>query len=219
MKRPAAKAAAEPKRKAPKPPEFWDFETNPSTWLGGHGNSATDRTKHKAKELTKDVAAGEQMFKACPGNIQCVVLSRGVFVTPGEKVTIEVTLTAKLKYCDFYVGLLGHRGLGTYDTEVHFALCGGGRSGVCQKFKDAEFGSKFGGSFPSINVGDVVRMSLSIDETEDVLQYWINDEEVTEQDIVQTVSEVRSKASRSGPWRGWRLFIGLAGATCSVKVL
>ncbi|CAJ1433130.1 unnamed protein product [Effrenium voratum] len=117
MKRPAAKAAAEPKRKAPKPPEFWDFETNPSTWLGGHGNSATDRTKHKAKELTKDVAAGEQMFKACPGNIQCVVLSRGVFVTPGEKVTIEVTLTAKLKYCDFYVGLLGHRGLGTYDTE------------------------------------------------------------------------------------------------------
>ena len=43
-----------------------------SMWLGGYGNSATDRTKHKAKEVTKGVAAGEQMFKACPGNIQCL---------------------------------------------------------------------------------------------------------------------------------------------------
>ena len=34
-------------------------------------------------------------------------------------------------------------------------------------------------------------------------------QEVTEQDIVQTVSEVRSKASRSGPWRGW--ILGQAG--------
>ncbi|CAK9087368.1 unnamed protein product [Durusdinium trenchii] len=239
------KAAAEHDEEAP---EFWDYETNPpgtpgtnhrndaelaqgrlppprvpgagSMWLGGYGNSATDRTKHKAKEVTKGVAAGEQMFKACPGNIQCVILSKGVFAKPGEKVTIDVTLTTQLKHCDFYVGLLGHHGLGTYDGEVHFALCGGsGRSGVCQKFKDAEFGSKHGGSFPAIECGDVVRMSLFIDETEDVLQYWINDEEVTEQDIVQTVSQIRSKATRSGPWRGWRLFIGLTGATCSVKVL
>ena len=43
-----------------------------SMWLGGCGKHATDRTKHKAKEVTKGVAAGEQMFKACPGNTQCL---------------------------------------------------------------------------------------------------------------------------------------------------
>ena len=32
-------------------------------------------------------------------------------------------------------------------------------------------------------------------------------QEVTEQDIVQTVSQIRSKATRSGPWRGWTLGI------------
>ncbi|CAK9044880.1 Carboxy-terminal kinesin 2 (XCTK2) [Durusdinium trenchii] len=221
MKRPATRGAAPGDAKKPRtdatPPEFWDYETNPSMWLGGCGKHATDRTKHKAKEVTKGVAAGEQMFKACPGNTQCIVLSKGVFAKPGEKVTIEVTLTTHMKNCDFYVGLLGQNGLGTYDGEVYVALGGVGLTGVCQKFQDAECGRKLSDSFPAIQIGQTVRMSLSIDENEDVLQYWINDEEVMAPDLVEAASELRSKATRSGPWCGWRLFIGLTSATCTVK--
>ena len=50
------------------------------------------------------------------------------------------------KACDFIVGVLGNHGLGSYESEVFFALSQHGQvegkgGGLMQKFKDAEFGS------------------------------------------------------------------------------
>eukprot|EP00435_Cladocopium_sp_Y103_P008060 s5059_g2.t1 len=218
-KRPAA--VDEPKADPEGGPEVWDL-SNPQVWLGGCGNTATDPA-HVAKVVPKKkgLTIAGTLFKACPGNYQCVVLSKAVFKNPGDKVSIKVTLVTGLKKFDYYVGVIGHRGIGTWSDEVHFSLSGG-RGECCfvsQKYKDADFGSKGSAGMPALDVGDEVKMSLTIGEEEDSLDFTINDEEVTHPVIVETFANLRQKASASGPWEGWRLFIGLTGATCAVEML
>eukprot|EP00434_Breviolum_minutum_P035106 symbB.v1.2.031077.t1/scaffold3569.1/size54013/3 len=118
QQRPAAAGKDESKEgKKAKVEDFWDL-SNPNMWLGGCGNTPTDLAKHVAKIVPeKTPTAGTTTFKACANNYQCVVISKSVFNKPGDKASIRVTLTGGLKKYDYYVGILGHKGIGFWDTE------------------------------------------------------------------------------------------------------
>ncbi|CAL1127221.1 unnamed protein product, partial [Cladocopium goreaui] len=191
-------------------------------WLGGCGNTATDPA-HVAKVVPKKkgLTVAGTLFKACPGNYQCVMLSKAVFKNPGDKVRVKVTLITSLKKFDYYVGIIGHRGIGTWSDEVHFCLSGG-RGEFCfvsQKYKDADFGSQGSSGMPALDVGDEVIMSLTIGEEEERPRIQPGSRPATHPVILKTFANLRQKASASGPWEGWRLFIGLTGATCAVEML
>ncbi|CAE7488245.1 unnamed protein product [Symbiodinium natans] len=202
--------------------ELWDCTSNPQMWLGGYGNSPTDRVKHVAKRLPQKPGEKAVSFKACAGGVQCVVLSSSALSSAGQEFVVEARLEAALKRFDFYVGLVGHHGLGTFEGEVFVALGshGTGATFVCRKYNTEDAGSCSSGDMPSLTVGDSIRMNLRIGEEEDSLSYMVNDDEVTQPTILETITEPRGKATANGAdWKGWRPFIAITGATVSVEVL
>ena len=64
---------------------------------------------------------------------------------------VQARLTAALKCFDFYVGLVGHHGLGTFDGERFLAISAGLPCSINHKYNTENGGSQTSSDMPSIS--------------------------------------------------------------------
>mmetsp|Transcript_5746 Transcript_5746/g.12594 ORF Transcript_5746/g.12594 Transcript_5746/m.12594 type:complete len:140 (-) Transcript_5746:56-475(-) len=135
----------------------------------------------------------------------------------GDTFSVELKLTAANKCFDFYLGIVGQEGLGSYDHERWFTLGAGTPCSISHKFPSAAYGSCSMGDMAKLVLGDVMRMTVQIGATDDTLAFSINGEEVRHPELQKAMKNPRAKAKEKGrAWRGWRPFICLTSAGVTI---